>query len=131
MNLQATSDPVRYRQTLTLIASVSGGTIRPFVALKTGATLRAMKKLSGGQASFAISNLAVGSHTLVAKYPGDTNEAGANSAPLTINIGKAQQAALTVSAKSTPLTLGILPNFTCGDYPLRTQEYGRDDPPRY
>src|SRR5262249_38072504 len=43
-----------------------------------------------GVATLAVSNLAVGAHTITASWAGDSNNGAAVSAPLTINVDKAK-----------------------------------------
>ena len=56
--------------------------------------------LSGGEATFASDELAVGSHTIVVTYPGDTNYAGSTSNAVIETITQAAPATPTLSPAS-------------------------------
>ncbi|MDH6122799.1 streptogramin lyase, partial [Kitasatospora sp. GAS204B] len=80
-------DPSSFGQQVTFTATVaptSDGTPTGQVTFKDGTTTLGTATLNGsGQATFATSALAVGSHSITAIYGGDTNSAASTSTPLT------------------------------------------------
>jgi VCBS repeat-containing protein len=91
-------------QTLSFTASVSAaaGTPAGTVRFQDGTTLLGTATLSAGQATFQTSNLALGSHSIVAVYGGSPNYAAGSSttAPLSIN-----QATVSVLVSSNAQTI--------------------------
>lgn len=82
--LQSSQAKVASGTTVTLTAQVSGGDTAPggSVTFYDGTTaLGNAVKLSNGQASLQVSNLAVGTHSITAKYSGDSNHTGSVSQP--------------------------------------------------
>jgi uncharacterized protein (TIGR03437 family) len=81
---------------------IPGGTI----ALNDGPATLATATIAGGAATFSVTSLGAGSHSLTAVYPGDSNYAPATSAalPLTVTTG-APGLALT-SNPASPLVSG-------------------------
>ncbi|MGD1090719.1 MAG: Ig-like domain repeat protein [Bryobacteraceae bacterium] len=79
-------------------ATVSPSTATGTVTFLDGATTIGGTVLSGGNASFATSRVAVGSHSITASYGGDTNDSGSTSRTLT-------QTVQTVGKSSTSTTL--------------------------
>jgi hypothetical protein len=79
-------------QTLTVTANVlssTTGTPTGSVQLLDGTSVIATTQLNGTTASFSLSNLAVGSHSLSVAYLGDTNFTGSSTTatlPVTVNV---------------------------------------------
>src|SRR4029077_20272055 len=67
------------------VATLAPGSATPTgsVTLKDGATILQTIALSSGKATFGISSLAHGSHSMTAVYAGSTNNLGSTSAVLT------------------------------------------------
>jgi len=102
-------------------AAVTAGTVT-FTDTTTGATLTSNLALnSAGQASFSVSNLSAGNHTIQASYSGATGIAG-SSGTATIAVSRAT---LTVTANSQTTTYPAAPptftvaitGFVNGDTP--------------
>ncbi len=84
--LVSSLNPSNLGQTVTFTATVtSSGPNIPtgYVLFKDGTTTLGSKKLSGGVAVFAKSNLATGTHSIVAEYEGDAVSAGSSSVAVT------------------------------------------------
>src|SRR5207245_9743719 len=76
-----TNQPVTFTASVT--PSPGAGTPTGTVTFKDGATTLGTGVLGiNGQATFTISTLAVGSHTITAVYGGDNNSASSTSSPL-------------------------------------------------
>jgi uncharacterized protein (TIGR03437 family) len=71
---------------VTLTATVTPSTATGSVNFLDGTTQVGSAALSSGVATLAISTLAVGSHTLIAAYGGDANDAASNSSPVGVTI---------------------------------------------
>jgi len=71
---------------LLLTATVSPATATGTVAFFDGATQIGSVPLSSGTASFQVSTLAAGTHTLTASYGGDANDAASSSAGVTVTV---------------------------------------------
>jgi hypothetical protein len=76
-----------------------------------GATLLGTVVLSGGTASLAVPNLAVGSHTLTATYSGDANDVASTSAAVNVTVSKIT-ASVTMSSSLNPAVAGQAVTFT-------------------
>lgn len=101
-------------QSITLTATVTGNgaTSTGTVTFKDGATTLGTGSLSaGGVATFSLSTLAIGTHTLTATYGGDTNDATSTSTPLTLTVSQATTTT-TVIANNNPATAGLPVLFT-------------------
>jgi len=111
MNLPATTtyltpspNPVAYGQSLTLVASVQppgSGSATGTVTFLDGATALGTATVASNTAQLSISSLSVGSHTLTAKYSGDSNFAASTSTSVTETVNQAATTA-TVSSSATP-----------------------------
>ena len=78
------------------VSSTSGGIPTGTVELKSGDSLVATATLVNGAASLSAGSLGAGSHTIVATYVGDSQNAPAQSAPLSVK-----------SSVTTPRTCGV------------------------
>ena len=97
--------------TFSVTVSSSGATPTGLVTLLDGATILGTATLQpGGVASFNLSTLTSGSHTLTASYTGDSQSAAGVSQPL-VQVVRDQQAAtttvLTGSAGPSPAGSGV------------------------
>ena len=87
--LTSSVNPTTFGQATTLTATVSPDTATGTVTFKDGATTIGAATLGHGSGSLAISNLAVGSHSLTAVYGGDSNYAGSTSNTVTQTVNQA------------------------------------------
>jgi hypothetical protein len=107
---------------LTFKAAIGGGTTTATgtVSLLDGSTQLAQQTLdSSAGATFDLSNLTAGVHTLTVTYPGDSNYAAGTSAPLSqsitdfqLAVGTTSQTVSAGSAGSYTLTVTAVAGFT-------------------
>ena len=115
--LTSAPNPSVVGQAVTFTASVSPcciltGTVTFFdgsSALGT-ATLAPAQSPAPSQATFGVSNLAAGSHSIAATYGGDSNDNGSTSASLTQVVRPS--AAITIASSPNPSIVGQSVNFT-------------------
>ncbi len=111
-------NPSKFGQAVALTGTVSnGGTPSPtgHLTLLDGASTIGTATLDpSGMATFNMSNLTTGSHSLTAAYDGDSTSAPSTSALLTQVINKADQA----------ITFAPLPDKTYGDAPFTVSASG-------
>jgi hypothetical protein len=104
VKLAASSASVVVTNSVTLTATVSGngGVPTGNVTFMDGTTTLSTLAVNGsGVATYSTSSLAVGAHTITAAYGGDANDAGSNSAPLTVTVtAYGTQTSLAASATS-------------------------------
>ncbi|MDR6395332.1 Ig-like domain-containing protein [Herbaspirillum seropedicae] len=87
--VQSTSaTSITYGGVVTLSTTVTGGTSARDGGLPGRQHLLGTVSVSGGLAALAISTLATGTHTISARYSGDTYNAATTSSVLTITVGK-------------------------------------------
>jgi hypothetical protein len=86
--LSSSQNPSSFGQPVKFTVTVSGFSPTGTVSLFDGGTQIGTGPLAAGMATFAISSLAVGSHSLAAQYSGDPNNAASTSAVLiqTVNV---------------------------------------------
>jgi hypothetical protein len=85
--LTSSLNPSAFGQAVTFTATVTGATPTGTVTFKDGATVIGTGTLNGaGVATFTISSLAVGNHSITATYNGDTNNPPSTSAVLTQSV---------------------------------------------
>jgi len=94
--LASDANPSQYGQSVTFTATLAasnGGSIPTgSVTFKDGATVISSAVLNGsGQASFTSNSLSVGSHSITASYPGDSNSLASTSTVLTQVVNKGDQ----------------------------------------
>lgn len=106
----STTTPV-VGQTLTMVATVTPSTATGIVSFKDGDGKLASVALSGGRASYSISNLGLGSHTLSASYGGDANDTAAASSSIAVTVG-AGSTTTTVTADQATVLPGASVGFT-------------------
>jgi hypothetical protein len=99
---------------VTFTATLAGGSSPSGdVEFFDGSTSLGTGTLSGTTATLGTSALTVGSHTIKAVYEGDTNNASATSATITVTVQSAQSTpTLTLSANQTNPILNSMVNFT-------------------
>ncbi|NYF91571.1 Ig-like domain repeat protein [Tunturiibacter empetritectus] len=94
-------------QSVVLSAIVSGsGTPTGIVSFKDGSSTIGSAVLSSGKAVFSTSALSAGSHTIIADYNGDSNDATSSSNTVIVTVAQAAPAATmtTLTASSTQIT---------------------------
>jgi hypothetical protein len=115
--LVASPSPSTVGQTVTLTATVSAvapasGTPIGSVTLTEGPTFVALAALSGGSATFLLSNLAVGTHTLTATYNGSPELSAGTPGTTTHTVNRSAvqveiQTTPRPSSPCTPVTVSI------------------------
>lgn len=120
--LASSLNPSSFGQSVTFNAAVSpqfGGTVTGTVIFKDGATTLSSRTVSGGKASFTLSSLHPGNHSITASYDGNTDLLSSTSAVVTQAVHKANtKTALTsspnpsTSGQAVTFTATITPNFT-------------------
>ena len=112
--LSSSANPAALGSPVTLTAALtsSGATPTGTVTFKDGATTIGTGVLNGsGAASLVTSSLVLGSHSITAVYPGDSNVAASTSSPLAqIIVQSASTTGLTSSAN--PSAAGAAVTFT-------------------
>ncbi|EET89493.1 Fibronectin type III domain protein [Clostridium carboxidivorans P7] len=95
--LGSSANPSFYGQSVTFTATVPGGATGT-VTFKDGSTTLGTGTLSSGTATFSISALAVGSHSITAVYGGDANYNGSTSSALTQVVNNTVKPAKTLTS---------------------------------
>jgi hypothetical protein len=111
--LTSAPNPSTFSQSVTFTATVnsSSGTPTGTVTFSIDGVTQSTVALSGGQAKFTTSALAVGNHTVTAAYNGDANFNPSTSSPLTQTVNKAATST-TLTASPNPSTPGQSVTFT-------------------
>jgi len=106
-------NPSTYGQSVTFTATVtsSGGTPTGSVTFKNGSATLGTRALSSGKATFALSTLAAGSHSVTAVYAGSGNFDGSTSVALTQRVKRATSST-SVASSLNPSTYGASVKFT-------------------
>ena len=103
-NLTASSASIQSGQSLTLTASVTPSGATGTVTFTDGSTPLGQAQLNNGIATLTTSSLStVGSHSLTASYPGDTNFNG-SSGSTTVSVTTAGNLTTTTTLSVDPLT---------------------------
>ncbi len=122
-SLSSGPNPSTAGQLVTLSAVLIPATATGTVSFFDGATLLGSGPLGGGVATFSISTLAPGSHSLTATYSGDASDAPSNSAAVTqIVVPVLANTTITLNASPNPsssggnvaLTASITPSTATG-----------------
>jgi subtilase family serine protease len=85
--LASNHNPSTYGQSVTFTATLTPSTATGTVNFFDGGASLGSSTISGGSATFSISTLKVGSHTITAAYSGDNNFDASTSQPVTQTIG--------------------------------------------
>ena len=115
--MTSSANPSIFGQTVTFTATVTAtapasGTPTGTVTFKDGAATLGTGTLSGGVATFAISSLAIGNHTITAVYGGDTNDVGSQG-----STAQTVKAAIRLKpGESADLDLVIAPATISGNF---------------
>ncbi len=96
--LSASPAEPKFGDGVILSASIAGKSPSGTVAFSDGAMPLGSAAVANGKATLAVSNLAVGLHSIIASYGGDGNLSGSTSAALAVNVAKrASSTAVAVS----------------------------------
>jgi hypothetical protein len=111
VNPAAVTQPVTF--TATVAASVRGVTTTPTgtVSFLDGSTQLGSTSLNSGVATFNTSTLAIGTHSITAKYSGDTNFHASTSAALSQSVTLAPDSTTLISSVN-PAAVGQSVSFT-------------------
>ncbi len=107
-------NPATYGQTVTLSATIqlsSGTGATGSISFFDGSTSLGTVTLSNGSAQLPFSTLAAGSHSITAKYSGDTNFAASTSTALTETVNPAATST-SVTSSANPAIVGQSITFT-------------------
>jgi hypothetical protein len=114
--IKASPNPSTYLQTVTLTGYVFPPLATGTIAFRDGSTLIGSAPMTAGQATFIISTLAPGSHSLRAIYGGDANDLTSTSAPVILTVNKIATTA-AVTSSMNPSTFGHPVTFTASVSP--------------
>jgi len=107
-------NPAVFGQTVVLSATIQpafGGSATGTMTFLDGAAALGSSLVSGNAAQFSLSSLAIGSHSITAKYSGDSNVTGSTSVTLTQTISQAATTT-TVTSGSNPAVFGQSVTFS-------------------
>lgn len=112
--LAASADPATYNQNVVFTATIQpqfGGSATGTITFLDGATTLGTSPVSGNAAQLSTSSLAVGPHSITARYNGDSNFAGSVSSAVaeTINQGATTS---VVTALTNPAAYGQAISFS-------------------
>ena len=97
----SSANPSVYGQSVTFTATVSGAGATGTVIFQEGSTTLGSSTLVNGTATYSISTLSAGSHTITAVYNGDANFAGSTSSAFTETVTQAGGAYTTTTLSSS------------------------------
>lgn len=107
-------NPSTFGQTVTLTASVqssSSGTPTGNVTFFDGATSLGSANLSGSWAQLILASLSLGSHSITAKYNGDSNYTASTSAAVTQSVSQSGSST-ALASNANPSSFGQAVTFT-------------------
>ncbi len=113
----SSANPSIVGATVTFTAAVTPATATGTIQFMDGATLLSTATLAGGVASFSISTLAQGTHSITAVYSGDANDAASTSAALTQTVNPKTTTTTTVTSSANPSIVGATVTFTAAVTP--------------
>ena len=112
MSVSAATSTINSAVNLTVSVSGSGGVPGGQVTFLDGTNVLGTANLSAnGAASFTLSSLPLGQHTLSASYSGDTNDSASSSQAQIITVNKGAPT-LTLVSSSSPAVAGLPVSFT-------------------
>ena len=111
VRLVSAANPSSFGSSLTLLASLSPPAASGTVSFKDGNTLLGTATIVSATASLAISNLAIGSHRIVAEYGGDVNVTGSVSTGLYQAVNPIDTQ-ITLASSLNPSSFGAPVDFT-------------------
>jgi hypothetical protein len=94
-------------QTVTLTATVSPSSATGSVTFQDGATILGTGVLNAGTATFTISTLGTGAHSLTASYGGDSKSGASTSSPVTETVVPSAAATTTTTLSVTPVSSAL------------------------
>jgi len=112
--LTSNANPSSFGQAVTFTAAVQpgySGVPTGTITFSDGGTSLASISLSGGSAQLTLSNLSLGSHSITAKYNGDSNFTASTSTPIAQSVTQAATAT-NVSSNTNPSSYGQAVTFT-------------------
>jgi hypothetical protein len=112
--LVSSSNPSSFGQPVTFTASVQpafGGTLTGTVTFFDGGASLGSMNISGGAAQLTLSTLSLGSHSITAKYNGDSNFSASASASISQSVSRAVTAT-NVGSNADPSSYGQSVTFT-------------------
>ncbi len=111
--LTSSQNPSIISHSVTFTATVSPSTATGTVQFNDSSTILGTGTISGGQATFTTSSLSIGSHNIIAKYLGDTNDAPSMSTlTQVVNQISLATTTTTVLSSANPSTFGQSVSFT-------------------
>ncbi|HYL66467.1 MAG TPA: Ig-like domain repeat protein, partial [Nitrosopumilaceae archaeon] len=112
--LTSSQNPSTIGSSVTFTATVSPSTATGTVQFNDSSTILGTGVVSSGHATFTTSSLSAGSHNIVAKYLGDTNDATSTSAQLaqTVNQVTITSSTISLSSNTTSTIFGHSVTFT-------------------
>ncbi len=112
MSVSATASTINSTINLTVSVSGSGGIPGGQVTFLDGTNVLGTANLSAnGAATFTLSSLSLGQHTISANYGGDTNDSASTSQAQLITVNKGAPT-LTLVSSSNPAVAGLPVSFT-------------------
>lgn len=112
LSVSATTSTINSTINLTVSVSGSGGIPGGQVTFLDGTNILGTANLSAnGAASFTLSSLSLGQHTISASYSGDTNDSSSSSQAQIITVNKGAPT-LTLVSSSNPAVAGLPVSFT-------------------
>src|SRR5262249_14479209 len=99
--ISSSVNPAIYGQNVTFSATVTPSAATGTVEFFDGTTSLGSVAMSSGAATLATSNLSAGTHSITARYSGDSDLGGSVSAPLTETVDKASTTT-TISSSLNP-----------------------------
>jgi parallel beta-helix repeat protein len=109
--LATSLNPSRFGDVVTFTATVSSTSATGVVSFTDGTATLGAAKVVNGVATFSVSNLAVGSHSIRATYSGDASFAASKSTALSQSVRKAATST-TLTSSLDPSTIGQAVTFT-------------------
>jgi hypothetical protein len=112
--IASSQNPSSYNQPVVLTATVQpqfGGAATGSVAFFDGATSLGSANLVSNVATFSISNLSAGSHSIIARYAGDNNVSMSGSTALSQTVNPSPTS-VALTSNANPSTYGQTATFT-------------------
>jgi RHS repeat-associated protein len=107
LSVATSGTPSNYGSPVTFTATISSGPTGT-ITFYDGSTAIGTGNISGTAATFTTGTLAVGTHTITAGWPGNSNYSALTSAAITQVVNQAPQT-ITFPAPPSPVTYGVSP----------------------
>jgi hypothetical protein len=117
VTLASSVNPSTYGASVKFTATVTPSAATGTVTFKDGTATLGTGAISSGKATFSITTLGVGSHSITAAYGGDANYNSSASSALTQVVNKANSS-VTVASSVNPSVFGASVKFTATLAPL-------------